>query len=557
MKKTNLLVTTLMLLMCLGLTAQSLKVQKSTISYVDLPNEPMAPEMQTYSVTVKGSKSDWTKMNVMPSKFLKANFNFTGKKRVEKGGHFNIEIVVGASEILGDANESRDIKKGTGSKAVTVKEHYKVISAMLPITYTIKDASGKVMEEDITSNDVTFTYGYGKGYKTRVIMSKAYESSKASIYMDGLNRVFTSEMEKLETTIRDKYDYAKKEQKIEFFLLKGSDEDANMSKHIANVEKAFASYKEDGASDGAKSEIEAAIEYWASLTKKYDASNKKEKKVHFAGAFNAAVASLWMGWLDAGKYHAKAKNVGVKKFRTAELGKEMVILEKDLEVNEGMDRQYLPDLSSAEAPDSGFEGGFFDEVPASTSGTSMGGVISEGYMVDLAGTKYEGTFVFPSGSPSSPKFGSKSKSGVEFHYEKDGQKVVSDLNPKNISGFHFNGQTYAAADAVGLGSALMTKGKRIIYQMLYHSDKIAVMAHRQYFYPTTKEGHDEFVVVKKANEDKLHNTGDLSFVMKFKKKMAALYEDCSKLSQMYLDGKLRNEEADHVRAAKIYTDECK
>ncbi len=560
MKKTLFSLTMIFLFFSFNLSAQKLGDEPVKLSYIKLPSQPLPKDFTTYSTSLYGSRSDFSFLNISPNTYLDAYFKFDGMQRVKNGGHFNMEVSLGTIENISTETLSEDkVKKDKDGKETKWKEYYIVVKTFFPVNFVMKDLNGNVLEEKTISGEQTITYK--KGHKTTKALNDNWKKYGRSYVSGKLKEVLSQGVHNISMNALAKYDYRVKNGKYQLLTVKKHDEEKGFADMAALVARAFEGLGPTDALDGVKKEVQPAFEYWKSVREKYDHNDKKEKKIYHAATINMARTAYWLDMLDAAKgYCTEADKCDFKNNRAKDIMKKIEKLEELFALNEVETRRYSPLLDQVVAPDSGFRGGYVDGMSSNSGGFSnTNEASSEGYMIDKAGNKYEGTFVVPDGNLSTPTFGAASKGGVQFHYEKNGQQVVSDLNPSSVKGFSFNGKTYASDRPAGLGAGLMTSGKDILYESLYSSDKVNLLIHRIYYYKDFKadDDHDEFVIVKKANDKKAYNTGDLSFVLKFKKKMAELYSDCPELSQKYLDGELKNNPDDHLRAAVIYTDECK
>ncbi len=557
----SIILLPLLLLSPSKIDAQKLGDKGVKISYRNPARKPLPKEFTTYSVLVKGYSEDLKKLEIAPNTYANKQGRIKDFVRVAEGGHLNVEISIGEiSNTYGRTVSVDKESKGKDGNIKKWKEYSKVYTVTAPVSYIVRDLNGNILEERIISSKPQ-EYEHYEGTKDLAWLNKTWKSGGAKLIYDSKKSLLNSNMYNVSKELDYAFSSTVVHSKTNILFIKKHEEEKE-SLHFAElVQKEFEKMKSDEPIDKIRDAVKPAISYWKELVDKYDASDKKEKKIVHAALINLARVTHYLDMFDSSDSYAKdALEIDFKNGRAETIMNNNKKATELLSKNNMDTRHFRIDNSDAEAPASQFSSGFVDMyvVTAGSSYNSVGGndfqeQTAEGFIIDDKGKKHEGTFF--ARNLDKPVFGIHKGLCVRFEYEKNGQLVRSYLDPNKMEQMVFNGENYTLSKV--MSSENLLSKKKIFVRDAYKSDKIHIQEAFTYFDEERpkRTDTDSYLLITKG--EKRYNTDGTAWVFGFKKKMVEVFGDCGNMETSIRTGTYKYDNRDIIRAAIAYEKACK
>ncbi len=543
------------MLFAFSLDAQKLGDKKTVLEYINLPSKPFPKDYTTYTLTLKGREKDFHDIGLTPHAHSQAMLKLEGYKKVDEGGHFNIELKVEKIALVSTDTRSEEKKKDDR----TYKNYFKDYTIAVPVSYKVTDMNGMVVHEGIASpSSQKYSFG-GSGYTSLTTLNKAWNERKKDLILNGKKKMYNAALAGFVNDIKTNLDFMRRKETIYFRTIKKHDEESKFEKYMEKGVSEFAKIKYEGSTDAVAESMAPAMEYWESISKKYKANDKKERKIVFAAVMNLATAYIWLDQPDkALPYLEKAKSMDFKNFQVNILMESAKIAKAQMDANQMDNRHAMPDLSSAASPDSGFKGGFLDLYAPSTTNNepAVEPYFESGYMVDYKGNRHEGKFVFPGGAIEKSRFGTYGSNCIYFLYEVNGKEKKSYLSYLSVKEIGFDDRIYELKK-VAVGSDIV--GKATMVCRVYDFDKMLVKYCIPYIENREDLETDRVTLLERKSDGMEFNTGSVRFVLKFRKNMMEqVYSDCPSIMKALEERKYTNNLDDHLEYAEQYSKgDCK
>lgn len=526
------------------LFAQKVDQQKVKVHYTQLPTSPLDPEYTTYSTYVYGSGSSIEGAGYT-REGLATNFKLKSFKEVGTGGHFRISVRVGSLDIGESKNQSYTKKVKQDDKEVTKTYYKRVITWMLPVSYQIHDYKGNMISQGTMGN----TYKkeeWGSGNTSSYTLSKKWSDARKGVYNRWRKNGVKTSIGQISKLVRSKYDFRPVSENEMFETLKIKKKDsfdsAKYNEALETLKTAFEKMKADEPVDVLKPEVKPAVDFWLSEKDKYPASDKKLSKIRHICLNNLALTFYYLDELDeAKKYATECLEIKFRDGRTKRLIKEIERTRELFVTNNMTTRHPSFDVESA-TPPSAAKFGDLDE--SDEEGTTLDGTV-----VNNAGDKIEGSFKVAVAEEEELKFGPEGN--VVFSYVKDGRTTEDALDPGTTKEFNL-GERHFYVDEFVPGSKGNTESKTGILEILYTSPSIKVLKYYPY---DDKLGDQPIEYAFQKGEEAPVSTSSTSFLL-FNKGLSKFFADCTDLAEAAGGGEFKKEEADIIRAARVYGEMC-
>lgn len=535
------------------LSAQKMRNDPIDVSYTQLPARPLDKSFTTYSVYAVASsyqmqKLGWTRTG------LANKIKFSGFKRLDRGGHFNVQVKIGWFNFLGSDVDRKETKTKDkeGNEKVSVS-YTKTVQYALPVSYLVRDHQGNIITEQVVSSgDQVKTETFGSA-STRSALNKKWSADGKKFLINLEKKYVETTLNNLASGLRRNYDfipYTNRRDQLE--VIKKHKEEAGFDKAYNTVKTAFAKMKADKPLGAIKGEVKPAIEYWEGIVKNYDSGDKKERRMVHAALFNLSTTYYWLDDFTLAKNYAQQciKDVDWKQGKVKTLLTQIDNAAKATKKN-GLDtRHVFRDLSNAVSPAVEYEMAQAEEKAAEEAAIAEANTEKfVGLRIGSSGDQVMGEFNINQTDTDELLFGEGGN--VKFMVNNGGEMTEQSLEPDQTTTFAFNDRQFTYLDYQPSHKIISNEAAAPeIMEVLYESKHINVYM----FHPRTDKGRSE-LAIKKATEEKPVSLKGAQFII-FKTGLSNYFSDCPTLSEKASAGEYSNSKEDIIKAAKLYNEEC-
>ncbi len=553
----------LLLVVCLFIytdsDAQRIKDKRANVSNNRLPSEPLPAEFTTYSISINPIGEALSAIGLTPKDLGDKYLTLRAFKKLPEGGHFHINAKVNPFRLISSEEKANTITtKDKNGNAKKTTQYHRTMLYQVPVTFTIEDKNGKIIEQQIYGSSAEGTsYQFLKSKKTpfnsKAELAKAWSNRKATynkLQKEAINKAFST----FSTLIKRKYDISINETFLAIQVPTGK-KVANADEFASNAEaaiKVMKAIKPNIPNDETKKNFQPMIDFWTAQKDNFSPDNKKEVKIHHACLYNLAVANLLTeNFEDAEKYASLAVNTKKKKSITSSL-KNLIESRHKTMKEQGVTTLYFPiDISTATAP----EGVNYEKyepkepviVPAKAPVDRS--VKYDGYYITTSGDSLVGTYVFQRGIGEDPRF--YQEKNLKFVYNKKGSPVEMNVTPHRFKRGSFNGRTFSVIKRRG---SLSIKKFYYAVEVIQSGPKMKLLQ----IFPMEikKDGSlpDPQTLITVSGEDGYVNVGDFKNpkFINWKKGFASLFQDCEVLYAEIRVGEYGRDLASIAEAVSVY-----
>lgn len=553
----------LLLVVCLFIytdsDAQRIKDKRASVSNNRLPSEPLPAEFTTYSISINPIGEALSAIGLTPKDLGDKYLTLRAFKKLPEGGHFHINAKVNPFRLISSEEKANTITtKDKNGNAKKTTQYHRTMLYQVPVTFTIEDKNGKIIEQQIYGSSAEGTsYQFLKSKKTpfnsKAELAKAWSNRKATynkLQKEAINKAFST----FSTLIKRKYDISINETFLAIQVPTGK-KVANADEFASNAEaaiKVMKAIKPNIPNDETKKNFQPMIDFWTAQKDNFSPDNKKEVKIHHACLYNLAVANLLTeNFEDAEKYASLAVNTKKKKSITSSL-KNLIESRHKTMKEQGVTTLYFPiDISTATAP----EGVNYEKyepkepviVPAKAPVDRS--VKYDGYYITTSGDSLVGTYVFQRGIGEDPRF--YQEKNLKFVYNKKGSPVEMNVTPHRFKRGSFNGRTFSVIKRRG---SLSIKKFYYAVEVIQSGPKMKLLQ----IFPMEikKDGSlpDPQTLITVSGEDGYVNVGDFKNpkFINWKKGFASLFQDCEVLYAEIRVGEYGRDLASIAEAVSVY-----
>jgi len=348
--KGTLRTTAILVLLSVASYAQKVDLDRFnfTFSYRNLPNEPLNPEYNTYSVKVNSS------LNIR-SQISPDMISIDGWKKVDDNGHVIInftsdDLIVRGVDIQERVEEIKD-KDGK----VTGRKYYYLAA----VDYTwaaeaqVKDYKGaSIGTKSFGANSPWKSSEYSSRKEASDYYNNNRSGIQANLQKDHINGAVNS----IRTWLNNSYGYVSVKDPDILWILDSKKHPETPAQHEQweAFKAAVATVTPESISDETKEKFAAAIKYFDEIPARFPDSDKAHKKLRYAAYYNKAKIYIF---LDKPAEAIKEAEALITNDYDAGDGKrlktEAEALANELKKNNATTRHFPIDLSKAAAPTAG------------------------------------------------------------------------------------------------------------------------------------------------------------------------------------------------------------
>ena len=538
---------TLIALLLLGTSLFAQKVdldgEPLPVQYLRLPDRPLPAAYQFYSVIVSSKPGDLAAMGVSEGTLLKYA-NVPGYKKIEKGGHFNLEITVEDFKYIGGPESKVEtvVTKDKSGKEIKNYTYQNTIKYTQPITLRVRNEESKEL--------LKRTWLEGE----REYKSEKYGTKKEAddFVKNDLRRAVAkqvqgdilSSMSQMQNLLGEQYGYPAQKGEIKLEILDSDKHPdyAGFQGAYATAKKAFGGMQSDAPLDAVKTGVQPAVEYFDQQKDKYDVSEKSGKKLKYACLYDLALIHFWLEDFDKAATYAAAV---VANDYEPKSGKRL--LEDIDEMKASMQkcghntRHFTIEIDTSALPaatETVYDSDKSLRVEAykdQKKGIGSNTVETPGVVYYKDGTEAHGTFLM-----DGPQRTFDDKSNTRFSVETAQNAYVSVPDYKKVSRFTIGDKLYRvlpfkSANTASLGS----KADVQIMEVLYESPKIA--AYLAYTGDSRGLNNPAEYVIHKIAENDMTSLSSFKFALNINKGIRKEYGDCKAVEEVLdKDGFKRN-----------------
>ncbi|MEL6275041.1 MAG: hypothetical protein AAFU03_08065, partial [Bacteroidota bacterium] len=435
--------------------AQRMGETQFTTPHLQIPSASLNPLFTTYSVQITGHTASLTNAGIT-SKSIADKWELLNYKRVPKGGHFNINLVLGKFTQTGTETKKQTTeKKGNDGKVKKITTYWRELRYRFPVSVKVEDMEGNIiMEEVVGAEEIIYNFKNGKNnFSSYNAMIEAWKSK----YTNLVNSLYRQRLEEYTNSLvnrfRNQYDYQIVEEKsfLEFPKGKKVENAETWERQAAKAINTLQNIKADQPVDQLLTDLADPITFWIDQSENYDPTNKKEQKYYHAAAFNLAVVHfLAEDFTKAEEYALDCKTrVKWNAYRSETLLKRINTV-KDIAAGapQGSLHFALRDLSSAAPPE---DVSYVQQVqaPQPIKYDSIAGYIIK------EETKIEGVFLISENG----SFRLRKTRGSRF-FTTDGQRI--DVHPDFVTEVNYNGNRYLSQTLNDTGGGKRANFLRVV-----------------------------------------------------------------------------------------------
>lgn len=311
MKKNLIFLIVAILFNVQSVSAQKVKEETFTYAYTQLPTNPLPADYSTYSVSVSTTGSDLRQIGLTNSNLINDYFKLRAFKKLPKGGHFHVAIMIDPLVKLGtETKKNTTTTKNDDGKEVKRTTYYKSIRYYMPISIRVEDYQGNILMEEVRggadqAKGTTFKNGKSD-FSSISSMNKAWKGGIAT-YSKLRKENIELAMRTFSKQLKAQYDLQSKKVKMMLKVPSGKKVDgaADFLAQYELIKKAFADSKAEQPMTDIASQVAPALEYWESRKADFSATDKKQKKVHHACLYNIASVNYCLDHMDEAENYAQ------------------------------------------------------------------------------------------------------------------------------------------------------------------------------------------------------------------------------------------------------------
>ena len=353
-----ILFTLLLFIISIEVNAQRIGNKNAYVAYNRLPDKPLPASYTTYSASVRTKYDVLSLSGFSSNNLIKKYFVLRAFKMLPEGGHFHINATVDRFKVesLQPKTHEKTKKDKEGNKK-KVTQYTREIVYRMPITMTIEDKDGNVLEQILYNNPNgglrhTFLKNNGSKFDSLEEMNKAWKKGAATfraIRKEAIEKAFSE----FSTLIKDKYDTQEAQALVQLKVPKGK-KVQGASQFESQASKAARILKRIRANvplGSAKNNLQPMLNFWNHQKDNYSASHKKEGKIHHACLYNLAIVNYHLdNFEEAERYAEAAVATKQKKIITRDLLKEIKQMKRKTRA-QGISTLHFPiNLSTATGP---------------------------------------------------------------------------------------------------------------------------------------------------------------------------------------------------------------
>jgi len=523
--------------------SQKLKDKKISVPYVSLPSKKLPDSYNTYSVKVNGGAFNFSTND--PFSAEKA-IHMDGFKRLSGQGsdfgHLRIYATASTPYIGNIIPRSRTTTtKDKDGKERRVTTYWYEFPVQAYTSYQVVDPEGNVIAS-----------GRDRDNKT---LETRRSSTRASANIGRYNREVTNARDKFTNTLvrnminrvnnalRFQFDFADQKVREDFYFIKGGSFDKPMTEAFNEAKVVWESR------DPASSVIETnemlmeVLKEWAEIATIKPGDDNKLKRVYKAANYNLAMTYFFLDDFEKARLYAqKVIDSEGKDKPSNQLLKRINKLEERMELHGIYTQHYVRDVSNAVGPArvKSFEE---EQEELEESNNTL-----DGHIV-WNGEEIQGQFVSEK-EADELIFGN---AGNTNFVVTDGSSTKEyNLTDAEISFFKIGDRRFVKT-MFSPSSKGRETAKMHILEELYTSDFIVLY---QYYSSegTLADKQTEFAYQKKEDRFPI-SLLDTQFLL-FDKGMAQYFERCEDLSKMCKEGAFELNEADLLKAARVFAEVC-
>ena len=545
-----------LLIMCIEMNAQRVGNENVKVAFNRLPDKPLSADFTTYSASVRTKYDALSKSGLTPNDLVEKYFKLRAFKMLPAGGHFHINATVKrftieSSEIKTHETTTED-KEGNKKK---VKQYTRAIVYRMPITMTLEDKDGNVLEQTLynsPSEGIKYTFSKGSvKFNSIAEMNEAWKNGTPTynkLRKDAIEKAFTE----FSTLVKNSYDTQVGSSLVQLKVPKGkkvpgADQFEAQAKKAAGILKTI---KADADIGSAKDDLQPILAFWEKQKGNFSVSDKKEKRVHHACLYNLATVNYRLDNFEEAKNYAEAAvATGEKKMVTKAL-LEGIIKTQEKTQAQGVNGLHFPiDLSAATGPEGADYKHLSEFKQAIVKAAPDRSVKYEGYYITMQGDSLRGTYVFRDGKDKNPRF--YSGGNVKFHFEKDGEPIQWYISPEKFRRGYFNGRLFTV---IKRKPSMSLKNLSFAAEVIADGPKMRLV--KAFPMERRKDGDTtvDQTLIEIKGQDGFANVGDVTIprFINWRKGFAELFQDCEVLYAEIRVGEYKRDLKSIADAVNIY-----
>jgi len=483
--------------------------------YLQAPSSTLATTYTTYSVQITGYTAALTNAGVT-SKSLIDKCELLNYKKVPKGGHFNINLVLGRFSLTSSSTKKETTeKKGRDGKVKTITTYWKEVRYRLPVSMKVEDMEGNIISEEVIGTDeILYRFKNGKSnFSSISALNEAWKTKYTSLVNSFYRQNLNESTNALIKQFRKQYDYQIIEESsfLEFPKGKKVDNATEWELKAVSAANTLQGIKADEPLTQLLTELEGPISFWKNEKDNYDPTNKKEQKYYHAATFNLAVAHLLAeDYSQAEEYAIDCKTrVKWNTYRSEALLKRINQLKQlASDAPEGSLHFPLRDLSEATPP----EGISYVQAVAAPKPTVYDSLA--GYVLK-ENAKIEGVFLIPQNGSFRLR-----KSGGSRFYSTEGQRI--DIHPDFVTEINYNGARYLSQELNDTGG-----GKRANFLQVIEDGPKMMLLRAVDFYGNSNSAGNHYL--QKPGEKRVTLEFTNPRWLNWRGAFSKFFEDCPEL----------------------------
>jgi len=277
------------------------------VHFLRLPERPLPASYQFYSTIVSSKPGDLEALG-MSEATLQKYLKVPGYQKIEKGGHFNLELTLEDFAYEGKTEtktETTTTKDKTG-KEIKTTYYYCITGYKQPIILRVRDADGKQIEERRWQK-------FPRQYRSEQFTNyKEFERFVADrlrreVAKKTQNEILAA-MAEAQQLLSENYGYApiKNQVKLEILDTEKHPDYGGFQSAYQTAKNAFSLMQPTAPLDSVNVVVKPAIQFFEQQKDKYDASDKNGKKLKYACLYDLALIYFWLEDFDQATTYANA-----------------------------------------------------------------------------------------------------------------------------------------------------------------------------------------------------------------------------------------------------------
>lgn len=522
--------------------AQRLKDSPINIKYVQLPSKKLPKDYTTYSVSVNGPLFE---QGAISPASVAAGIVMDGFKRLDghadNVGHLRLEMYGGNIRAGRPEFKTRtSTTKDKNGRETTTNYYRYEVPFNCNTSYRIIDAEGKILVRDDFVNE--------KIIKTREYNNSTSINKERIKLLTELERDYTNEtLGLLKSSARSglvsQFDYDFQDARFNFYLIAKHPSEDQWEKHYNNVAAIFKDAQANTASAQLKTNLAPAFAFYEMQAKKSPRGSKKLKRIFKAANYNLALLHFSVDEFEEAKNYAEKVIQSEKNDRRSRLLIERIERWEDQMANLDINTiHYFRDIKDALPPARiaalEAEKEEMEENTAISSGSVFKG--SEEITGTWSMDKQADDLVFGEGG------------NIRFMLVEGAEMLEIDPTDVDITEFVLADRKFKKI-RFSPSARGETEASLQILEEVYMSNKIKLYK----YYPSTgalSDDKPEFAYQKRKEEFPI-SLESTQFLL-WEQGLAKYFADCDDLSELVLDGGIKKNMADLIKAARIYSEIC-